>query len=278
MPLNKVRRLGVLNVTPDSFSDGGRYLAPDQALARACALWDAGAEFVDVGAESTRPGAADVSVDEELTRLQPVFNGLRGDGRSWSIDTQKPEIMRAALAAGAVMINDVNALQAEGAIAVAAESTVPVVVMHRQGVAQTMQDRPAYGDVVADVIAFLQSRVDACVQGGVAHSRVVVDPGIGFGKTLEHNLALLRATSRIRQETGCPIMIGVSRKSMFRDLLGIDAPEERVAASAWTSAWAAAQGADYLRVHDVPETRQALTLMQALTPGAAAASQNEEMQ
>ena len=205
-----------------------------------------------------------------MARLTPVFEGLQADGRAWSIDSQKPVVMQAAVQAGACMINDVNALQAKGAIDVAAAADVPVVLMHRQGAAKTMQSQPQYADVVAEVIAFLQMRIDACEKGGVARHNIVVDPGIGFGKTLEHNLALLRATSRIRRETGLPIMIGVSRKSMFRDLLGIDAPEDRVSASAWTAAWTATQGADYLRVHDVMETRHAWKLMRALTISGAA--------
>lgn len=256
--------LGVLNITPDSFSDGGHFLAPDEALLRATTLWDAGADYVDVGAESTRPGAAAVDAAEELRRLEPVFAGLRQQTGVWSIDSQKPEVMRAAVNAGAGMINDVNALQWPGALAVAASAGVPVVLMHRQGSAATMQQQPQYDDVVAQVIQFLCQRRDACLEAGMSQTEIIVDPGIGFGKTLEHNLALLRATSRIRAQTGCRIMIGVSRKSMFRDLLGLQDPVQRVLASAWTAAWCAAQGADFIRVHDVAETRQALTLMAAL--------------
>ncbi len=256
--------LGVLNVTPDSFSDGGSYLQAEDALARARQIWAAGAEWVDVGAESTRPGAAMVDAAEELRRLQPVFAGLRRDGRKWSIDTQKPEVMRAAVDAGAGMINDVNALQRPGALAEAARSGVPVVVMHRQGSAADMQAAPRYTDVVAEVTAFLCRRVQACVEAGVPRKDVIVDPGIGFGKSLQHNLDLLRATATIRRDTGCRLMIGVSRKSMFRELLGLDDPAERVLASVLTAAWAAGQGADFIRVHDVEQTRQALAVWQAL--------------
>lgn len=256
--------LGVLNVTPDSFSDGGQYLDADAALSRARNIWDAGAEWVDVGAESTRPGAAVVDTDEEMRRLAPVFAGLRRDGRKWSIDTQKPEVMRAAVDAGAGMINDVNALQAPGALVVAARFGVPVVLMHRQGSAADMQQAPAYGNVVAEVADFLSARAQACIDAGVPSSDIVVDPGIGFGKTLAHNLALLRATTALREQTGCRIMIGVSRKSMFRDLLGLDRPADRVLGSALTAAWCAGQGADFVRVHDVAETRQALKVWSAL--------------
>lgn len=260
--------LGVLNVTPDSFSDGGCFLAPEAALARARALWDDGADIVDIGAESTRPGAPDVPLAEELRRLQPVFAGFAGVQRTWSIDTQKPEVMQAAVAAGATIINDVNALQGSGALAVAAELTasgaVDVVLMHRQGSAQTMQQQPRYRDVVGEVVAYLRARCDACERAGIARERLVVDPGIGFGKTLAHNLALLQATAHIRKQTGCRILVGVSRKSMFRDLLGLAAPETRVWPSAMTAAWCARQGADMLRVHDVRETVQALALDVAL--------------
>ncbi|MEN8721058.1 MAG: dihydropteroate synthase [Oceanococcaceae bacterium] len=260
--------LGVLNVTPDSFSDGGRYLAPDAALAQAFALWDDGADIVDIGAESTRPGAPEVPLTEELRRLRPVFAGFAGVQRPWSIDTQKPEVMQAAVAAGATFINDVNALQGSGALAVAAELTasgaVDVVLMHRQGSARTMQQQPRYRDVVTEVVAFLRARCDACERAGIARERIVVDPGIGFGKTLAHNLALVRATADIRRHTGCRILVGVSRKSMFRDLLGLQAPADRVWPSAMTAAWCARQGADMLRVHDVRETVQALTLDVAL--------------
>ncbi len=262
---HKTEILGVLNVTPDSFSDGGQFLDADAALKRARDIWDAGAEWVDVGAESTRPGAEVVDVDEELRRLAPVFAGLRRDGRKWSVDTQKPEVMRAAVDAGAGMINDVHALQAPGALAAAASLGVPVVLMHRQGSAADMQAAPAYTDVVAEVTAFLRERVRACVSAGVPAEDVVVDPGIGFGKTLAHNLALLRATAALREATGCRIMIGVSRKSMFRDLLGLEQPADRVLASALTAAWCASEGADFVRVHDVAETRQALLTWSALS-------------
>ncbi len=256
--------LGVLNVTPDSFSDGGCYIQPDDALARARQIWDAGADWVDVGAESTRPGAAEVDVDEELRRLGPVFAGLRRDGRRWSIDTQKPAVMRAAVDAGAGMINDVNALQWPGALSACVSLGVPVVLMHRQGKADNMQRAPQYRDVVTEVTAFLRARVDTCIAAGIPQQDIVVDPGIGFGKTLSHNLALLQATRAIRRDTGCRIMIGVSRKSMFRDLLGLEKPEQRVVASAVTAAWCAGQGADFVRVHDVEQTLQALTTWRAL--------------
>lgn len=261
---SRPRLLGVLNITPDSFSDGGQYLSPDAALQRACLLWEQGADWVDVGAESTRPGAPAVSVAEELRRLEPVFAGLKADGRPWSIDSQKPEVLAAAVAAGVGMLNDVNALQAPGALEVAASCDVPVVLMHRQGNAQTMQAAPAYSDVLQEVEAFLLQRRQACLQAGIAAERIILDPGIGFGKTLEHNLILLRALSSMRQRLGAPILLGVSRKSLFRDLLGLEQPEQRIAVSAQLAAWAAGQGVDYLRVHDVPQTVQALRLQQAL--------------
>lgn len=270
--MKPVQLLGVLNVTPDSFSDGGCYLQPEQARARATELWEQGADWVDVGAESTRPGAPRVSESEELRRLRDVFVALSAAARPWSIDTQKPGVMAAALDAGASMVNDVNALQAPGAVDVCADADVAVVLMHRRGDAATMQQAPHYADVVAEVSDFLQRRKEACLQAGMAESRIICDPGIGFGKTLEHNLELLRATARLRKELAAPLLIGVSRKSMFRDLLGLDSTAARILPSVQTAVWAATQGAEYLRVHDVEQTRQGLTLWQALNPPGEAAA------
>lgn len=270
--MKPVQLLGVLNVTPDSFSDGGSYLQPDQARARAHELWQQGADWVDVGAESTRPGAPQVSEDEELRRLRDVFHALAAAARPWSIDSQKPAVMAAAIAAGASMVNDVNALQATGALEVCASAPVSVVLMHRQGDAASMQQAPHYTDVVAEVRDFLRQRKEACLRAGIPESQIICDPGIGFGKTLQHNLELLRATARLREELAAPLLIGVSRKSMFRDLLGLDSMAARIGPSVQTAVWAAAQGADYLRVHDVEQTRQGLKLWRALNPPDATAS------
>lgn len=257
--------LGVLNVTPDSFSDGGRYLAPEAALAQAQRLWDEGADYVDVGAESTRPGAPEISADAELARLRPVFAGLAADPRAWSIDTQKPAVMQAALEAGAAMLNDVHALQAPGALEVAAGSRVPLVLMHRQGRPGDMQRAPRYADVVDEVCAFLERRREACLAAGIDAARLIFDPGIGFGKTLEHNLALLRALPDMAERLRAPLLVGVSRKSMFAQLLGLQTPEQRLLPSVLTAAICAARGGThYLRVHDVAPTRQALRLWAVL--------------
>nr|MBV6628912.1 dihydropteroate synthase [Oceanococcus sp. HetDA_MAG_MS8] len=262
--MKPVQLLGVLNVTPDSFSDGGCYLQPTLARARARELWEQGADWVDVGAESTRPGAPAVSEQEELRRLREVFTELQAAKRPWSIDTQKPAVMSAAIAAGASMVNDVNALQAPGALEACAGAPVAVVLMHRQGDAATMQQSPHYADVVSEVLDFLRERKEACLRVGIPESQIICDPGIGFGKTLQHNLQLLRATARLRAELAAPLLIGVSRKSMFRDLLGLDSTDARILPSVQTAVWAANQGAEYLRVHDVLQTRQGLKLWQAL--------------
>ncbi|HHQ15158.1 MAG TPA: dihydropteroate synthase, partial [Chromatiales bacterium] len=212
--------MGVLNVTPDSFSDGGRFQTLDDAVRRAVQMQAEGADIVDVGGESTRPGAEPVSVEQELDRVVPVIEALRREtDLPVSVDTSKAAVMRAAVSAGAGMINDVQALRGPGALEVAAELQVPVCLMHMQGEPRTMQSAPQYRDVVADVLQFLQARIDAAVAAGVQHSALVVDPGFGFGKTLEHNLDLLRGLPAF-QSLGCPVLAGLSRKSMLGALTG----------------------------------------------------------
>jgi dihydropteroate synthase len=256
------RIMGIVNVTPDSFSDGGKYLAAEQAIAHGRALIAAGAHILDIGGESTRPGAAPASLEEELARVMPVIDALVDDGVPLSIDTQKPDVMRAAIAAGVSMVNDVNALRAPGAIEACAASRVAVCLMHMQGVPRTMQAAPAYADVVADVRAFLYERARACEAAGIARDRIVIDPGIGFGKSLEHNLTLLRNIERF-VESDYAALVGVSRKSMFKALLGLEV-EDRKTASVVTAFEMAKRGAAILRVHDVHETRDALTLLDVL--------------
>ncbi|MBE0612238.1 MAG: dihydropteroate synthase [Burkholderiales bacterium] len=253
--------MGVVNITPDSFSDGGRYLDPAAAIAHARTLMDEGADLIDLGAESSRPGAAAVvSADEELRRLLPVLRGLRD--LPLSVDTVKPEVMRAAITEGASMINDINALRAPGAVEAVAAGDAAVCLMHMQGRPDSMQQQPRYGDVVAEVKAFLQERI-ACVHAaGIAVERVVVDPGFGFGKTLEHNLELLR---HLRQfaSLGVPLLAGWSRKSSLGKITG--KPEgERLAASIAAALIAAQNGAALLRVHDVAQTRDALLVLEAV--------------
>ncbi len=255
--------MGVVNVTPDSFSDGGRFLDPAAAIAHAHKLIEEGADLVDLGAESSRPGAAAVvGADEELRRLLPVLRGLRDVPVPVSVDTIKREVMRAGLAEGASMINDINGLRAPGAFSVVAASDAAVCIMHMQGTPGTMQQHPRYGDVVAEVKAFLQERVGAARDAGIAAERIAIDPGFGFGKTLDHNLALLR---RLRDfdAIGVPLIAGWSRKSSLGMITGKPAGE-RLAASIAAALIAAQNGARILRVHDVAATHDALAVLAAV--------------
>lgn len=255
--------MGVVNITPDSFSDGGRFLDPAAAIAHAHRLIEEGADLVDLGAESSRPGAAAVvSVDEELRRLLPVLQGLRGAPVPVSVDTIKPEVMRAALAEGASMINDINALRSPGAIAAVLASDAAVCLMHMQGTPGTMQQHPRYGDVVAEVNAFLLERVRAVRDAGIAPGRIAIDPGFGFGKTLEHNLELLRHLREF-DALGVPVLAGWSRKSSLGKITGKPAAD-RLAASLAAALIAAQNGARILRVHDVAATRDALAVLAAV--------------
>jgi len=251
--------MGVLNVTPDSFSDGGRFENPEAALAGARNMLDQGASLIDVGGESTRPGAPPVAVAEELARVIPVIEAIESElSANISIDTSKPEVMEVAVAAGATMINDVMALRAEGAIETARDLQVPVCLMHMQGLPRSMQKNPRYDDVVAEVREFLLRRIDACVAAGIDADKLIIDPGFGFGKTLRHNLTLL-ANLGVLVDTGRPVMVGLSRKSMIAAML--DRPlDERAAASAALALIAVQKGAAMVRVHDVAETADALNV------------------
>ena len=256
--------MGILNVTPDSFSDGGAYVETDRAIAHALAMAGQGAAIIDIGGESTRPGAAPVDEDEELARVLPVIEGLRAQSDVFiSIDTIKARVMREACVAGADMINDVMALQAPGAIEAARDSGAAVCLMHMQGEPRTMQAAPAYGDVVAEVRAFLQARVAACEAAGIDTNRICLDPGFGFGKTLEHNLELMRRLDAF-VALDLPVLVGVSRKSMFVKLHGHDDMDSRIHASVTAAFWAGTQGARIIRSHDVARTAEALTLAAAL--------------
>ncbi len=263
LDLARPRVMGILNVTPDSFSDGGRFIDPDDALRQAERMVADGADILDVGGESTRPGAAAVSLEDELGRVIPVIERLAARfDVPVSIDTSKPEVMRAAVAAGAALINDVNALRAADAIATVADLGVPVCLMHMQGEPRTMQRAPQYDDVVADIIEYLGARVAACEEGGIARSRLLLDPGFGFGKTLEHNLALL-AGLRDFARLGLPVLVGISRKSMLGALTGREV-EDREAASVAAVLMAVERGAAIIRVHDVAPTVDALKVWQAV--------------
>ena len=257
---------GIVNVTPDSFSDGGRFLATPAAVAHGLRLVGEGADLLDVGGESTRPGARPPSTAEELRRVVPVVEELAArTSVPVSVDTSRPEVMRAAVAAGAAMVNDVRALTRPGALAAVAELDVPVCLMHMRGSPGDMQVDPRYADVVAEVRAYLEARLRACVDAGIPHEHLVVDPGFGFGKTLAHNLALLRALPRV-VELGVPVLVGVSRKTMLGDLTG-RAVDDRLPASVAAALLAAQRGASVLRVHDVAATRDALTVLAAAGAG-----------
>lgn len=262
--LDRPRVMGIVNVTPDSFSDGGMHADAESAIAHGMRLVAEGADLLDVGGESTRPGADEVSVEEELRRVLPVLEGLaRATQVPISIDTSKPEVMRAAVAAGAGMINDVYALRREGALDAAASLGVPVVLMHMLGEPRSMQESPQYDDVVADVHRFLAERIFAAEMAGIEKKRIVVDPGFGFGKTSDHNLQLLARLERFT-ELGVPVLAGLSRKRTIGELTGRDAPAERVVGSVAAHLIAVQRGAMIVRVHDVAETVDALKIWNAV--------------
>lgn len=265
LDLSRTAIMGILNVTPDSFSDGGIFLARDAAVAHALTLVEEGADLIDVGGESTRPGAQAVSVQEELDRVIPVIEAIvRAVPAPISIDTSKPEVMRAAVAAGAGLINDVRALRETGAIETAAALHVPVCLMHMQGEPRSMQHHPVYTDVVVEVRDFLHERIEACVAAGISRDCIIVDPGFGFGKTVEHNLELLRRLGELRV-LGAPILAGLSRKSMIGALFGLPVAQ-RLQASVALALIAVQNGAKILRVHDVRATREAIRMLEAVYP------------
>jgi dihydropteroate synthase len=255
--------MGIVNVTPDSFSDGGRFFGTKDAIAQGLKLRDDGADLVDVGGESTRPGSQPVPLDEELGRVMPVLEALVREGVAVSVDTMKPGVMRAAIGAGCAVVNDVNAFRAPGAIEAVADAGVGVVAMHMQGTPQTMQQAPEYDDVVREVAGFLRARALALESAGVDASRIALDPGFGFGKTLEHNRRLFQALPALAS-MGYALLVGVSRKRMIADLTGGRPVGERAAGSVAAALLAAQNGASLLRVHDVRETVDALNVWMAL--------------
>jgi dihydropteroate synthase len=254
--------MGVVNVTPDSFSDGGLYADTGRAVAHARRLIEEGADILDIGGESTRPGAAPVALEEERRRILPVLEALVADGVPVSVDTRKPGLMREAIAAGAAMINDVTALSGPGALEAVAKAPVAVCLMHMQGDPGTMQTNPVYQDVVREVHDYLAGRVAAAERAGIARDRIVVDPGFGFGKTVEHNLALLRSLGELKSLGGA-LLVGLSRKAMLGKLTGRE-PDERVPASVAAALLAVQYGAQIVRVHDVAATRDVLTVWNAV--------------
>lgn len=264
LKLDRPRVVGIVNVTPDSFSDGGEHASADAAVAHGLQLAAEGADVLDIGGESTRPGADEVPLEEELRRVIPVVERLaRETALPISIDTSKPEVMRAAVEAGAGMINDVCALRRDGALDAAAGLGVPVVLMHMQGEPRSMQDAPDYDDVVAEVHRFLAERIFAAEMAGIDRKRIVADPGFGFGKTGAHNLTLLAQLQRFA-ELGVPVLAGLSRKRTIGELTGRDAPRDRVHGSVAAALIAAQRGAMLLRVHDAAATVDALKVWQAV--------------
>ena len=256
--------MGIVNVTPDSFSDGGDFLAPDAAIQHGRTLAAAGAQILDIGGESTRPGAAPVSEAAELERVGPVIKALAGDGHCVSIDSRKPGVFASAAELGAQIVNDVSALEySPESLEVAARTGLPVVLMHAQGTPETMQDKPEYGDVTLDVFDYLAGRIAACEKAGIARDKIIADPGIGFGKTLAHNLQLIDDLA-VFHGLGVPLLLGASRKSFIGRATGIETAASRVPGSLGAALMAVERGVQILRVHDVEETRQALALWKAV--------------
>jgi len=256
--------MGVLNTTPDSFSDGGKFNSVESGLTQALMMLEQGADIIDVGGESTRPGAQEVGVADEIKRVVPVIESIRQHSDVCiSIDTSKPAVMQAAVAAGANLINDVNGLQAEGALAICAELNVPVCVMHMQGEPRTMQANPVYHDVVEDIKAFFEQRIQACVDAGIQRNNIILDPGFGFGKSLQHNLQLLKNLKEF-QMFDLPLLAGLSRKSMLGKILNDTSPENRLYASVAAAVLARNNGAKIIRVHDVKATADALKVCDAM--------------
>lgn len=262
LDVSSPRIMGIVNTTPDSFSDGGQHLHVDSAVAHAYRLIAEGAAIIDIGGESTRPGAQAIPLQQELDRVLPVLEALRGCGAVLSVDTRKPGVMAAAIAAGAHMINDIDALQAGGALQAVACSEVAVCLMHKQGEPQAMQNNPCYQDVVAEVTGFLAARMAVAEAAGIARERIVVDPGFGFGKTLVHNLKLLHHLDRITQ-LGVPVLVGISRKSMLGKITG-RAVDQREFAGLAAHVLAIMRGARILRVHNVAACQDTLKIIQAV--------------
>jgi dihydropteroate synthase len=265
--LDRPRIAGIINVTPDSFADGGEHFDAAAAIAHGLRLAEEGADLLDVGGESTRPGAQPVSADDEIARVLPVIEALaKQTSLPIAVDTSKPEVMRAAIAAGAGMINDVFALRRDGALDAAATLKVPVCLMHMQGEPRTMQQDPHYDDVVSEVRRFLAERIFACEMSGIDKKRIVADPGFGFGKTLEHNLALLRGLDQLAA-LGVPLLVGLSRKAMIGTLTGHEKHADRAVGSAAAALIAVQNGAAIVRVHDVAATRDALAVWEGVASG-----------
>lgn len=256
--------MGIVNVTPDSFSDGGKFYDFEKAVAHGLQLLEEGADILDIGGESTRPGAPTIAVEDEIARVIPVIKELSMHGKPISIDTRNAVTMMAALQAGASIINDVTALQGKGSLEVAAQSQAKVCLMHMKGEPQTMQNAPVYKDVVEEVFLFLKKRIQVCIDAGIKHQNIMADVGIGFGKTAEHNLELIRNLDRF-QDLNVPVLLGVSRKKFIEAVAGPAPASERLGGSLAVALWGYQKGVDILRVHDVHATRQALKVHHQLS-------------
>ncbi len=263
MPFPLPHIMGIVNVTPDSFSDGGQYYSPESAVAHGLKLLRDGADILDIGGESTRPGAEDIGEEEEIRRVIPVIRDLRNHTAHISIDSYRPRTIAAALEAGASMINDITALTNLESMRIAADANVPVCLMHMQGTPRTMQDNPVYQDVVNDVLAYLIDRIEACMKAGIKKENLIIDPGIGFGKTRDHHLALLASLERVH-EPGVPVLLGASRKSFIAKLDPGASAGNRLPGSLAAALRGMDAGVSILRVHDVAETRQALQVWKAM--------------
>ena len=273
-PTNRVRVMGVINTTPDSFSDGGQFDTTDKALRYAMQLIDDGVDILDIGGESTRPGSQNVDANEELARTIPLIQAIRKESDvQISIDTSKPVVMQQAVTEGANLINSIWALRQDDALAVAAQSGASVCLMHMQGTPETMQQNPCYDDVVSEVIEYLRQRIEAAVEAGIARENIIVDPGFGFGKTLQHNLLLLKSLAQLKA-LDVPLLVGMSRKSMIGTILNKPL-DQRLYGSISTAVIAAMQGADIIRVHDVAQTIDALAIVDAVN---GVQTQQREMQ
>lgn len=256
--------MGILNITPDSFSDGGQYLSLDGAISHAEQMIRAGVDIIDIGGESSRPGSAPLPLEEELNRVMPVIYALRDCGKPLSVDTYKPEVMREAILAGADMINDISGFRSAESLATVAHADVGICVMHMQNTPTDMQVSPVYADVNTEVMSFLCERIGAFVSAGIAKERICIDPGFGFGKSLKHNIAMFQHIAEFQEVTGLPLLVGVSRKTMLGELTG-KAVEHRMAGSLAAALAAVQRGARILRVHDVAETVDAIKVWQALS-------------
>lgn len=256
--------MGIVNVTPDSFSDGGNFYDASKAITHGLQLLEEGAHILDIGGESTRPGAQNVSAEEEIRRVIPVIEGLSEKAPYISIDTRNAQTMRAAIKAGANIINDVSALTHDpDSIKVACESALPVCLMHMQGTPKTMQNKPVYDNIINDILHFFERRVSLCRENGIKDTQIILDPGIGFGKTQDHNLMILKHLDKFKA-LGFPVLLGASRKSFIGALSQNEPPEKRISGSLAAALWGAEQGADIIRVHDVKETVQALAIQKAI--------------